>query len=758
MPPQLRKRLLQPEKQPQSCPASTEANNWARLRRYAAYLERQVPGIPRAKEIFLELKDMSFRFMDDFFAVCTETSVQPCHLVDRFDFWNSFLQEMNMELSEKEAGRFGLHYAAVWNMPDERRRSYFLLHWLLKQHCCIKTLWIEHSFAPEYLHLLCDALHLNCGLEELVLRCKMDGEALKILIPAVSTSLKSLVRLEMSSFRTPECALDSLGAALQKASGLASLDLHGICMDVHNAELLLSGLATCPSLVELSVQDYFLLPREGAVLAEFVAESSALKQFRLTCAVCFQMKPLETFLKGLASNRNLEELRLLGFDLEKPTTDLLVEAAANHSALKILDVGCSDELIDGGSFAKLVARNTGLRELMLIGSDTRCVAAFSGAILKNTRLQKLQLSLIGMKIDNYRELLEALSCNLSLQELDFDYVPDVFLGDLCQLVQETGNRGRVKIQADFEHVQVLTDAVKKCSALTQMSYSPERDGPPLPRNAFSELIHYHQLMKLSIYGRYETIESECLSDLALFLSRTTTLKEAYLHFRTAGASSGVLLEAVLRNRSLSKLWICDWTFEQGDLQRLCDIVRTNRNLRELHLHLTNCRENWVAYSLAKHIYSNLSLLRVTVDVHRWHDSKVAQLQIHRATQRNSLMLLRAVQFVTGSRGKRYAEAFEKIFDLPSLVEAVQKSANEHEQQAKEMVKSSKRFLDYNFLAAVGVVRDAVVCEPNGQSQLDCVGLDNWLQIRQYLKVADIKPEPVVGFYRPRRPQKRSRLH
>ncbi|KAM7306091.1 hypothetical protein ISCGN_015987 [Ixodes scapularis] len=169
--------------------------------------------------------------------------------------------------------------------------------------------------------------------------------------------------------------------------------------------------------------------------------------------------------------------------------------------------------------------------------------------------------------------------------------------------------------------------------------------------------------------------------------KTTTLKKATLSFRTTAESTRILLDAISRNQSLSKLRICDWTFEPWDLQQLYDIL-----------------------PLRKAIQSNLSTLH------------------------------RAVLFVMGFRGREFAEAFERTCDLSSLVAAVQKSANQPEEQAKEMVKSSKRYLDCNFLAAVGVVRDVVVCVPNGRVQLDCIGLDNWLRIRLYLKVSDIKPQ------------------
>lgn len=740
-----------PEEHALCSPANTAAKNWARLLEHATYLDRLFPGIPTAEEIYSELKVISVMFRDDFFAVCTETSTQPCHLVDRFDFWNLFLGEINMELSEEEPGRIGLHYAPMQKNTQGKRVPYFLLHWLLKHHCCIKTLDIYES-SLEYLQLLCDALHLSCGLEELVLGFSLDEQALEIVLPEVGTMPRTLVGLKVFAYEVPAYALDSLGTALQRVLGLASIDLSCMSMDACDADLLLSEMSACPSLAELSIEDYFLFPREGAALAELVAGSTALRKLILSGAVCSEMKQLERFFKGLASNRSLEELRLHSFNLEKPAMNLLVEAVVHISTLKILDVDYFDEEIDGDGLAELVARNTGLRELVFggCGCEAKCVAAFSRAIRKNTRLQKLQLTLYNMKMQNYKELLTALSCNQSLQKLVLDNVLKNVVVDLCQLVSETRTEGRVKFPVGFEDALEFTCAIKKCSRLTQLAYQPKHDSLPLPRDAFSGLIDCHQLQSLTISECHKPIESECFNDLARFLSWTTTLKTAYLSFRTTAESTKALLDAILQNRSLSKLLIRDWTVESSDLQLLCDIIRTKKNLSELHLQLPNCKERMAVLLLAEHLWSNLNLLNLTVNVDPLYGNLSVQLRIRTAAQRNSSMLRCAVQFVMGSRGRRYADAFEKIFDLPSLVETVQKSANKPEEEAKEMVRSSKRYLDCKFLAVVGVVRDAVVCEPNGQVQLDGIGLDNWLRIRRYLRVADITPEPVLG-HRPSSP-------
>lgn len=719
-------------------PDDTTAKNWTRLREHATDLKLLFPEDRTLTVTYIhsELRVISDSVGDVFFAPCSETSTQPCHLVDEFDSFNRFLGEINMEFSEKELGRIGLHHAPVpSNEFQWRWKPFFLLHWLLKHHRCIKALDIVDLTLAEYVPLVCDALHLSCGLEELVL-----GKVGEAMLHTVSTMPRTLMKLRVDVGYGSIKALGPLRTALQRVSELTSIKVSCLSIDACSAESLLSAMSACRSLVELSIPENFLFPRGGAALAEFVAESTALRMLSLSSIAvkeCVETKTLETFFEGLASNRSLEVLRLFRFSLRESAMGLLVEAVAHISTLKILSLDSAD--IDGDALAELVACNTGLCKLLLYGCKANYVAAFSRAIRK-TKLQKLELAgpLSNMEMQNYKELLTALSCNQSLQKLVL-HIPDDIVSEVCELVRETETESRVEFPV-FCRGALESICAMKCFTGTQFEYQRSVSPHTLP-DALSKLIHYHKLKSLLIENDGGYIDSECCSGLARFLSRTTTLKYADFRFRTTAESTKALLDAILRNRSLSKLKICNWTFESSDIELLCDIIRTKKNLSELHLGLM---EFSTVSSLEEPLWSNLNLLKVTIGKYR-DDHKVPfQERIRVATQRNSSMLRCAVQFVMGSNGRRYAEAFEKILDLPTLVEAVQKAANKPEEEAKEMVRNAKRHLDYNFLAAVGVVRNAVVCEPNGQVQLDGIGLDNWFRIRQYLRVADILPEPRGG--------------
>lgn len=76
----------------------------------------------------------------------------------------------------------------------------------------------------------------------------------------------------------------------------------------------------------------------------------------------------------------------------------------------------------------------------------------------------------------------------------------------------------------------------------------------------------------------------------------------------------------------------------------------------------------------------------------------------------------------------------------ALSDEVQRLASESEVNTKQRIQTSRTYLDVNFLAVAGVVKDSLVCEggSEGQTQLDQIGLDNWLRVRSYLMLADIR--------------------
>ncbi|EEC01152.1 hypothetical protein IscW_ISCW001319 [Ixodes scapularis] len=176
-------------------------------------------------------------------------------------------------------------------------------------------------------------------------------------------------------------------------------------------------------------------------------------------------------------------------------------------------------------------------------------------------------------------------------------------------------------------------------------------------------------------------------------------------------------------------------------------------LNELTLRASHCSESddefWDDPSFAILLYipsclsQNYTVIDVDISDHR--EAEEDMFRVKDTMRRNLSFLQRAAQFAMGVRSKQCAEAFERVHRSEALVTKLQELACVTKAEAREKIKSSLRDLDENFLVMAGVVRKKVVCvEPtSGQITLDRIGVDNWLQIRSYLKVGDVLDEPVA---------------
>uniref|UniRef100_A0A6B0VFY2 Nlr family card domain protein n=1 Tax=Ixodes ricinus TaxID=34613 RepID=A0A6B0VFY2_IXORI len=679
-----------------------------------------------------------------------------------------------MELKEDEPGEFGFfplkaHYP-IGADQGPCVKGWSLLHWLLREHCCVKTFVLPRLIHSKFQGLLCDALHLNSGLRKLTLRNWQAKRAFKDVISAIGT-LAQLEELDMKLVYLPPSALGGLGNALQRISTLKILTLPSLKMDVDNAVHLSSvtqfvkALKGCPKLAVLSSDNFVLEPASGEGFAEFVTGSSSLTKLSLCHSPRYHSKECALFM-AVGKNRNLEELCLDGFMLYEQAERLLVEVAAQHTGLRYLEVGFYDGFreweIDGTALADLVGRNTGLRELVFSGGTISCIPKFAEAIPKNTTMQKLTLGLLGMKVPNYRVFLQALARNQSLQLVTFKESSYYYFNDIVLLMRETGTEGRLAIDADVHDPQDFEKGLKNSTSLTRVAYSNREALGKTPPGAFRHLLHHRCLHELCI-GLPHPIEMESATSLALLLSTTSSLRCATFEFLATASSSRILVEGLAGNTSLTDLSVSFWTIEAPEADLLWRMLRSNRTLKTLTLELLDFPQSPMLDSVPDGLLQNHYLLRAAIQQNPTQQSRdIYQDGIHRqvlkklnvlSTQtfqfgvqellrRNLSTLHRAVQFVTGSRGRRYAEAFERVSKGSTLLEALKKALAEPEDEIKGRIANSSRYLDEHFLVEAGVVRAAVVCGESNRVQLDRIGFDNWLCIRQYLKVTDIVPTPV----------------
>ncbi|KAG0413741.1 hypothetical protein HPB47_009131 [Ixodes persulcatus] len=313
-------------------------------------------------------------------------------------------------------------------------------------------------------------------------------------------------------------------------------------------------------------------------------------------------------------------------------------------------------------------------------------------------------------------------------------------------------------ELDMGHV--FESSLKNSTSLTKIRYFPSYDSRPMLPGAFHHLLQHHHLQELNIRLDHP-IEMESATSLALFLSTTSSLRHVALEFRATAASSRILVEGIAGNTSLTSLSISFWTFKAPEADLLWQMLESSKTLKTLTLELLEFEHCQVLDQVPGGLLNNHYLLKATIQQNPEHCPKTFfsgirvevqeklifvstqsfQFGVQELVRRNLSTLHRAVQFVMGARGRRFAEAFERVSKGSTLVEALKKATSESEEEMKRKVASSTRYLDEHFLAEAGVVRDTVVCGESSRVQLDRIGLYNWLHIRQFLRVTDIILKP-----------------
>ncbi|EEC06872.1 hypothetical protein IscW_ISCW003548 [Ixodes scapularis] len=257
--------------------------------------------------------------------------------------------------------------------------------------------------------------------------------------------------------------------------------------------------------------------------------------------------------------------------------------------------------------------------------------------------------------------------------------------------------------------------------------------------AFGQLAACRHVVELTIFLEQEIDDASALL-LARFLASTKTLKEVFLRFGTEASSTRILLEGLSCNKSISKLSLMYWSFDRLE----SELALALQNITTLNYLSLYSMDTLFVYSivrdLARCLKKHYSLIVVDINVNG--KSKEHEFGIREPLRRNLSLLQQAAQFATGTRNKRSADMFERLFRSEALVWKVQQLSRNTEAEARKMIKNSIRYLDVNFMAATGVVKEAVVCfgTGDGKMQLDQIGLDNWLRIRSYLRVSDIRDE------------------
>lgn len=726
------------------------------LLEYAAHIEQLCPGMSTSQTIYAQLRDKkgswSSRVMGRYL-LCTDDGTNPCHLLQDLSIWNEFLRVLDVELKEVAPGRLGvvtllgIYPWADW-IDSDRQHPYILLHWLLREHHCIKTLEFKQAVIPGEPQLLCDAL---CASSQLTRFKLSDFGYLGVTstqVVAALSAMTNLVELELTHVHVSRDVLTQLMKTLEGMRSLKSLAFYFNVMTPDDSQYFLEELSKNRAITALRIDACCFVPGEGKVFEEYLAKNAVLEDLTVEHVnetynyhTTFNLEPLS---RALGKNKTLKKLCLMSFDPQHGRHKLFFDALAKNSTLQHLEV---DSLPHWGfrveMFVDLIEKNTGLLRLYVLSSSGCSVASLAAAISRNATLQKLAIHLSDLTHENAALFLEALASNKSLEWVYIGHVYGPVIPEFCRILQETGTEARVKFCAAIDEPGRLARTLKDCPRLSEVSYDlsgsfklslKEEEG-------FRRFISCHQLIELSIYLDQHKISSKSAWFLASFLSSTKNLKVINLSIFTSAQTTHILLDGLSRNRSISEMSLEYFSFWQNHVRLFKTMLEGNLVLRDLSL--TSSEDDAslsVLRELPQCLANNYSLLKVSMN--KCLRFERCMFQVQDTMRRNLSFLNRAAEFVMGLHSKHSAHAFEHLCQSEALLTKVQELACGTEPDARHKIKESAAYLDINFLTIVGVVKEGVACDRDSvhcaQVQFDQLGVDNWLKIRSYLRVSDIR--------------------
>lgn len=735
---------------------------WQKLKDYCAHVGKLLDKEQNAQQIYMILHNSKGAKYD---RPCTQSDTQYCHILNNLNFWNEFLGLCRMEVKEVAPGVLGtdtLH----WSLPSVsevmHRQACILLHRLLKEHRCIREL--KAFVAYKNTKLFFDALQLNKDLRRLEL-CQSNEtrteDVSRHMVAAIGT-LTGLEDLVLKGVWLSEAAITLLGAAFENMPHLRSCSVSLDSTLVHGADVLIRNLKRSKTIKALHLTGWCPCDGEGAVLGEYLAEHDVLEELVLEPIYwnLLNRKELGPVLEALATNRVLRKLHLESYFFGPSQGPLLSRAMSANNTLRSYRSSGQKYALEADSLAEIIRNNNGLVELAMENVIVAGVEQLAAAIRTNLMMRRLSLCWSELSLEDITKLCEALAENRSLQMVTGEDVDEKLVADVHKVLLETGTSQRVKIKSVIKSPSVLQHTLESCHELTEVSYcntaattdgtcltsvyeldsdhgSYESEGTPDPeRSALSCLNLCSHLVKLEVKLEHK-MRKGCAEPLAQFLSSTEMLKHAELDFPTTFAATEAFLGALSRNKSVSTLILSRWSFRRCHLEHFAEILERNRTLN--YLKLGDALSTFLLKVLSTKMASNkflISIKHCNCDL----DDKEWMFRVRNVLRRNFSLLQLAAHFVMGTHDRRCGEAFEQVSRSAALSDEVQRLASESEVNTKQRIQTSRTYLDVNFLAVAGVVKDSLVCEggSKGQTQLDQIGLDNWLRVRSYLMLADIR--------------------
>lgn len=622
-----------------------------------------------------------------------------------------------------------------------------LVHKLLTTHRCLTALDIDTDSFKGSEARLCDALQGNQSIS--FLKINFSTFSVHKDICSVISTLVNLKEVEcMTACECPVQFCSALAKLLRTTTKLTALRIPKLHINGTGAIIFLPALVENSTLKELSFHSSAISearPEHRDVFAKFLSDDKTLTKLTIAAYNEVRQQSLKWVLEGLLRNTALTHVTLEDFIVDADSADIMTKVLAHNRTLRTLNIS----ILTYDAWMSRVG-----------GSTTSCQTDFGSwlfAVAENKTLEAVTLPLRIWEPEQWADLFDLLSSRERRLKLAIKgHCSERHLWEkLCCALRRSG----VEEHVSFDTTLYILDKheMLECKGFSKFHSFPYQDNHGEVSRIFRRLSTFAHVISAHLEIWIPDVDEALSSDIAHYIASTATLKELHLtiwlrHLFPEAAKIGwaVILESLRRNTSVNELRVVARFMNGPEIQLLADALNSNRSIRRAHVRIG---EPEVAAVFIRRLHAgierNHNLLSLTVDGCVLSRSRVETVwfEVCDATRRNSDLVARAAQFVSGTLVDRYgAEALERIVEYPTLLEELTQLLLVSDAEAKALVRAglkSIRCVD-GFMRVTGVVKERVSCHrhKDGQVQLDDLNEDCWSVVRRLLKVEDVR-DPVA---------------
>ncbi|XP_049276101.1 uncharacterized protein LOC119372205 [Rhipicephalus sanguineus] len=652
---------------------------------------------------------------------CTWEPGKPCWLSGDLEPWNQLLARGCFELSEHAWTELTISGFAWPELGQPRvsdlLRVSLLIHFLLRQHRCVKRVIIDFDISSLQDVMFWDAIKNGTAaltyLEfQLTKGCQVGevprAECIRW-AESIST-LRSLESLSISRVYFEGESAERLADFLQESSTITTLSMDNVEPVGDIPGTFLEALAMNRTLKKLRLCYTLLRARNGEALATFVRNHTAIESIEVTGVEHFSPSAL---LKAAVQSPSLRRLRInsctiKAHDIEEMANDLTWPPVSPPACENLLPgpgspsrslqelgfyscFGC-DPAVEG-AYASLIGG--GLLSLTVSACFLRETFATAAALnLRNdTRLKKLDVKQNFIGVGALCEMVEAMQVNSSLGTLAFSVVGrqttgvmDPFFNIICHLQVSS----RLDISWNDPSGVDFAEGVKLCktsSVFCELNRRATDDATVLLNAVASSRSIYKAKLECSYLMNHAVLQK-----LVDTLAATRFLRHLKLNTDLTGEDGDNLLNALARNDSIRVLKISNFTFDDSVMLPLGHLVRDNQCINFFTIAFTDDNEGAkqvrpICRMLSVSIPGNRALVSLEVKVGGYNYAN--DFAIKATLRRNMMNVHQAARFVNGCNERRAILAFKELQHSHSLTKVLTLDFNLPEEDALAKIRDAR---------------------------------------------------------------------